>query len=149
MTDLTVADILIVEDNPADARLAKEAFLEQGSGHILHHVKDGVEAMEFLRGEGRFATSPTPDIVLLDLNLPRKNGHEVLAEIKSDPNLLRTPVIVLTTSKAERDIMRSYDLHANCYIIKPLDVDEYINVVRSVERFWLCNIALAPKRRKA
>jgi two-component system, chemotaxis family, response regulator Rcp1 len=142
---LRIADILMVEDNAADVCLTKEAFREHGSAHILHVVNDGVEALEFLHGEGRFAQAPTPDIVLLDLNLPRKNGHEVLAVIKSDPLLRKIPVIVLTTSKAERDIVLSYDLHANCHIVKPLDVSDYIGVVQCVERFWLSLISLAPR----
>ena len=129
-------DILLVEDNPGDARLAAEAFKEGGSQTRLHVVQDGIEAMAFLRGEGRYASEPRPDLVLLDLNLPRMDGREVLAEIKRDEALKRTPVIVLTTSQAETDILHGYELHANCYIVKPSSLSEFMAAVKSIEDFW-------------
>ncbi|MFC2084206.1 response regulator [Bacteroidota bacterium] len=130
-------DILLVEDNPGDARLAKEALLDSKFKNNLYIVHDGVEAMEFLKKEGEFKEKPLPDLILLDLNLPRKDGREVLAEIKADVSFKRIPVVILTTSKAEEDILKSYDLHANCYITKPLDLDQFVKVVRSIESFWL------------
>ncbi|CCG09038.1 response regulator [Pararhodospirillum photometricum] len=138
-------DILLVEDNPGDARLASEAFKEGGLPTILHMVQDGIEAMAFLRREPHYSTVPRPDLILLDLNLPRKDGREVLAELKQDPDLKRIPVIVLTTSQAEADIMRSYDLHANCYIVKPVDFDQFIDVVRGIEQFWCTLVKLPPR----
>jgi len=138
-------DILLVEDNPGDARLASEAFKEGGSQTRLHVVQDGIEAMAFIRGEGAYASMPRPDLVLLDLNLPRMDGREVLAEIKRDDALKRTPVIVLTTSQAETDIMRGYDLHANCYIVKPVDFDRFIEVVKGIESFWRNLVRLPPR----
>jgi len=137
-------DILLVEDNPGDARLASEAFKEGGSQTRLHVVADGIEAMAFMRGEGRYADLPRPDLVLLDLNLPRKDGREVLAEIKQDIRLKRTPVIVLTTSQAESDISHGYELHANCYIVKPVDFDRFIEVVKGIEGFWRNMVRLPP-----
>jgi CheY-like chemotaxis protein len=136
-------DILLVEDNPGDARLAAEAFKEGSVPTRLHVVQDGIEAMSFLRREGAYEAAPRPDLVLLDLNLPRKDGREVLAEIKEDLHLRRIPVIVLTTSQAETDVNRSYDLHANCYIVKPVDFDRFIDVVRGIEDFW-CTLAKLP-----
>jgi chemotaxis family two-component system response regulator Rcp1 len=136
-------EVLLVEDNPADVRLTQEALKE---GHVMNHlnaVSDGVEAMEFLRREGKYAQAPRPDLILLDLNLPRKNGREVLEEIKSDPVLRRIPVMVLTTSKADQDLERAYALHANCYITKPVDLEQFLNVVRSIEHFWF-NIVTLP-----
>jgi chemotaxis family two-component system response regulator Rcp1 len=135
-------DILLVEDNPADVRLTREAFHE---GKILNHLivaRDGVEAMEFLRRRGQYAGAAKPDLILLDLNLPRKDGREVLAEIKSDPALMRIPVVVLTTSKAEMDIIKSYNLHANCYVTKPVDLEQFIVVVKSIDMFWLTVVTL-------
>lgn len=135
-------DILLVEDNPADVRLTREAFLE---GKILNNLivaKDGVEAMDILRRRGPHAAAVRPDLILLDLNLPRKDGREVLAEIKSDPSLMRIPVVVLTTSRAEMDIVKSYNLHANCYVVKPVDLDQFINVVKSIDNFWLTAVTL-------
>jgi chemotaxis family two-component system response regulator Rcp1 len=129
-------DILLVEDNPGDVRLTKEALSDAKVLNRLTVAVDGVEALAALRREGRFANAPRPDIILLDLNLPRKDGRAVLAEIKKDPNLRRIPVVVLTTSIAEEDILRTYDLHANCYIAKPLDLEEFITVVKSIEDFW-------------
>jgi chemotaxis family two-component system response regulator Rcp1 len=135
-------DILLVEDNPADVRLTQEAFLE---GKILNNLivaKDGVEAMDFLHRRGKHAGAVRPDLILLDLNLPRKDGREVLAEIKSDPSLMRIPVVVLTTSRAEMDIVKSYNLHANCYVVKPVDLDQFINVIKSIDNFWLTAVTL-------
>jgi two-component system, chemotaxis family, response regulator Rcp1 len=129
-------DILLVEDNPGDVRLTKEALSDAKVLNRLTVAVDGLEALAALRREGRFANVPRPDIILLDLNLPRKDGRAVLAEIKKDPDLRRIPVIVLTTSKAEEDVIRTYDLHANCYIPKPLDLEQFIAVVKSIEDFW-------------
>jgi CheY-like chemotaxis protein len=137
-----VIDILLVEDNEGDARLAREAMRDSKIRNTLHHVNDGEEAMAFLRRTGRFAAAPRPDLILLDLNLPRKDGREVLAEIKADESLKRIPVVILTVSSAEEDILRSYNLHANCYITKPLDLDQFVKVVRSVEDFWLTIVRL-------
>ena len=136
-------EILLVEDNPGDVRLTVEALREGKLGNHLSVASDGVEALAFLRREGAFATAPRPDLVLLDLNLPRKDGREVLAEIKADEQLRRIPVVVLTTSTAEADILRTYDLHANCYIQKPVDVEQFIAVVQSVEDFWFTIVKLA------
>lgn len=135
-------EILLVEDNPGDVRLTQEFIKESKVGNNLHVVVDGVEALEFLRGEGKYVDTPRPDLILLDLNLPRKDGREVLAEIKADEALKRIPVVVLTTSKAEQDIFKVYDLHANCYIIKPVDLEQFIEVVRSIENFWLTIVKL-------
>lgn len=140
-----VVDILLVEDNPDDVDLTLEALKGSAVANHLHVVEDGVEALAYLRHAGRYAGAPTPDIVLLDLNLPRKSGHEVLAEIKADPGLRRIPVVILTTSAAESDVARSYDLSANCYITKPVDVDEFFGVVRTIERFWR-EVATLPAR---
>lgn len=135
-------DILMVEDNLGDARLTQEALKESKMLNNLFHAKDGVEAMEFLRKEGKFKDMPTPDIILLDLNLPRKDGREVLAELKAMPKLKNIPVVVLTTSDAEQDILMSYNLHANCYITKPVDLDKFIEIVRGIENFWLSIVKL-------
>jgi len=135
-------DILMVEDNLGDARLTQEALKESKMLNNLFHAKDGVEAMEFLRKEGKFKDVPTPDIILLDLNLPRKDGREVLAELKAIPKLKNIPVVVLTTSDAEQDILMSYNLHANCYITKPVDLDKFIEIVRGIENFWLSIVKL-------
>ncbi len=143
--DMRPVEILLVEDNPGDVRLAVEALKEGKVHNNLHVVGDGVEAMMFLRREGKFALSPRPDLILLDLNLPKKDGREVLAEIKADEKLRRIPVVVLTTSKAEQDILRTYDLHANCYITKPVDLEQFIAVVKSVEDFWLTIVKLPPE----
>jgi CheY-like chemotaxis protein len=131
-----VLKILLVEDNLADIRLTREVFKEGKIDNELYSVKDGEEAIEFLRRRGKYAGVPRPDLVLLDLNLPKKDGKEVLKEIKSDKDLASIPVIVLTTSKAEEDIHRAYDLHANCFITKPFDLDKFIVVARSIENFW-------------
>jgi chemotaxis family two-component system response regulator Rcp1 len=129
-------NILLVEDNPGDVRLTEEALREGRIANRVWVARDGEEAMDFLHQRGDHAHSPRPDLVLLDLNLPRKDGREVLAEIKSDPELHRTPVIVLTTSNADRDVLLSYDLHANCYIRKPIEYEEFIAAVRGIESFW-------------
>lgn len=138
-------DILLVEDNPGDARLAQEALKEGRMASRLKIVVDGVEAMAYLRREGAYSDAPRPNLVLLDLNLPRKDGRQVLAEMKADAELRRIPVVVLTTSQAEQDILRSYDLHANCYITKPVDLDRFIAVVRSIEEYW-CSVVTLPPR---
>ena len=135
-------DILLVEDNLGDVRLTLEAFKEGKLHNKVSVVNDGVEAMAFLRKEGQYADSPRPDIILLDLNMPRKDGREVLEEIKGDPYLRRIPVIILTTSEAEEDILRTYDLHANCYIKKPVDLDQFINIVKQIKDFWLSIVRL-------
>ena len=137
-------EILLVEDNPGDYRLTQEALREGKVYNNLHWAKDGVEALEFLRQQGKYERVPRPDIILLDLNLPKKDGREVLAEIKGDADLRRIPVVVLTTSNAESDILQSYDLHANCYITKPVDVDAFFGVVRSIDSFWLTIVRLPP-----
>ena len=130
-------EILLVEDNPGDIRLTQEALKEGKILNNLSIVTDGVEAMAFLRREGRYGNAPRPELILLDLNLPKKDGREVLAEIKTDPNLKLIPVVVLTSSEAEQDILKSYKLHANCYISKPVDWDQFMEVVKSIEQFWL------------
>lgn len=140
-------DILLVEDNPADVRLTREALKEAKVGNQLHVVEDGVEAMRFLRREGEFNDVPRPDLIMLDLNLPKKDGREVLEEIKVDPVLKTIPVVVLTTSHAEEDIVRSYNLHANCYVTKPVDLDQFIRIVKSIEDFWLTIVRLPPTDR--
>lgn len=137
-------EILLVEDNAGDVRLTREALREGKVYNNLHWAKDGVEALEFLRREGNHADAPRPDIILLDLNLPKKDGREVLAVIKSDDQLKQIPVVVLTTSKAEEDVLRSYALHANCFITKPVDLDKFILVVKSIDRFWLTVVTLPP-----
>lgn len=135
-------NILLVEDNPGDVRLTVEALREGKVHNQLSVVHDGVETLAFLRREGEFAEAPRPDVILLDLNLPKKDGREVLAEIKADERLRRIPVVVLTTSKAEEDILRSYALHANCYVTKPVDLEQFITVVRSIEDFWFSIVRL-------
>jgi two-component system, chemotaxis family, response regulator Rcp1 len=135
-------EILLVEDNPADVRLTREALKEEKLTNNLSVVTDGVEAIAFLRREKPYAGAPRPDLVLLDLNLPRKDGREVLEEIKADPELKVIPVVVLTSSKAEEDIVRSYRLHANCYISKPVDLGQFLEVVRSIQEFWLTIVKL-------
>jgi chemotaxis family two-component system response regulator Rcp1 len=137
-----VVDILLVEDNEGDARLAIEAMRDSKIRNTLHHVSDGEEAMAFLRKEGKYAKAPRPDLVLLDLNLPKKDGRQVLAEIKNDDELKRIPVVILTVSSAEEDILKTYNLHANCYITKPIDLSQFVKVVRSVEDFWLTIVKL-------
>lgn len=135
-------EILLVEDNPGDVRLTREALVDGKVNNNLHVVIDGVDAMAFLRREGRYADAVRPDVILLDLNLPRKNGREVLAEVKADLELRRIPVVVLTTSEAEEDVLRAYEHHANCYITKPVDLDQFLKVVRSIEDFWFTIVKL-------
>ena len=137
-------EILLVEDNPGDHRLTKEALHEGKVYNNLHWVKDGVEAIDFLKQRGRYAGAPRPDIILLDLNLPKKDGREVLSEIKGDRELRAIPVVILTTSKAEEDVLKSYDLHANCYVTKPVDLEKFIVVIQSIDRFWLSVVTLPP-----
>jgi CheY-like chemotaxis protein len=144
MTDKPLA-ILLVEDNPADVRLAREALRTSKLHSILSVVKDGVEAMDCLRKRGSYIDAARPDVIFLDLNLPRKDGREVLAEIKGDTELKRIPVVVLTTSRAEKDIITSYNLNANCYIVKPADLDQFFEVIHSIEQFWLTTVTRAPK----
>ena len=141
---VTSIDTLLVEDNPGDARLIKEALKEGKVLNNLHLVEDGEEAMAFLRQEGSQAGAPRPDLILLDLNLPKKDGREVLEEIKNDRDLKRIPVVVLTTSQAEADVLKSYNLHANCYITKPVDLEKFMSVVQSIEDFWLAIVTLPP-----
>jgi len=135
-------DILLVEDNPGDSRLAMEALKESKLRNNLHIVTDGVEAMDFLYKRGKHAQVLRPDLILLDLNLPKKDGREVLAEIKSDPDLKRIPVVILTISKAEEDVLKTYNLHANCFITKPLDLNQFVTVIKSIEDFWLTIVKL-------
>ena len=139
-------EILLVEDNPGDIRLTKEAMKEAKIINNLNVVEDGVEALAFLRKKGKFKDVNRPDIILLDLNLPKKNGREVLAEIKQDINLKLIPVVILTVSKAEEDVIRSYKLHANCFITKPVDMDQFIKVVKSLENFWFSIVKLPPNK---
>lgn len=135
-------EILLVEDNPGDVRLTIEGLKESKVRNNLHVASDGVEAMAFLRREGQHASAVRPDLILLDLNLPRMDGREVLAELKSDPKLKTIPVVVLTTSNAEQDVLRSYELQANCYITKPVDLEKFISVVKSIEDFWFTIVTL-------
>ncbi|HKU72217.1 MAG TPA: response regulator [Burkholderiales bacterium] len=140
-------EILLVEDNPGDVRLTREALKEGKVYSNLHWAKDGVEALQFLKREGKHDTAPRPDIILLDLNLPKKDGREVLAVIKKDSVLKHIPVVVLTTSEAEEDVLKSYELHANCYVTKPVDLEKFIHVVQSIDRFWLTVVTLPPTER--
>ena len=137
-------EILLVEDNPGDERLTREALKEGKVYSNLHWVKDGVEAMQFLRRQGKYTAVPRPDIILLDLNLPKKDGREVLQDIKNDGDLKRIPVVVLTTSKAEEDVLRTYNLHANCYVTKPVDLEKFMVVVKTIDSFWLTVVTLPP-----
>jgi two-component system, chemotaxis family, response regulator Rcp1 len=139
-------EVLLVEDSPGDVRLTREA-LKDAKVHInLRVVRDGIDAMAFLMREGEYATVPRPDLILLDLNLPRKDGREVLKEIKENPELKSIPVVILTTSASEADILRSYLLHANCYITKPVNLDGFLTVVKSIDSFWLSIVKLPPNR---
>jgi len=135
-------EILLVEDSPDDATLTMEALRDGKVTNRVSWVEDGVEALAFLRREGANALAPRPDLILLDLNLPKKSGHEVLAEIKSDPELMRIPVVIMTMSDDERDILKAYNLRANCYITKPVDLEQFIGVVRSIEDFWFTVVKL-------
>jgi len=134
--------VLLVEDNPGDVRLTKEALKEGKMLNRVTVVGDGVEALSFLRRQGKYADAGQPDLILLDLNLPKKDGRQVLAEIKADPGLKRIPVVVLTTSSAEEDILKTYDLHANCYVTKPVDLEQFMHVVKSIEDFWITVVKL-------
>lgn len=136
--------ILLVEDNPGDMRLTVEALKEGKVRNEMSWAKDGVEALDFLFRRGAFADVDAPDLILLDLNLPKRNGREVLEEIKNDPKLKSIPVVVLTTSRAEEDILRSYELHANCYIIKPVDLDKFMAVIKAIDHFWLSIVTRPP-----
>lgn len=138
-------EILLVEDNPGDVRLTREALKEGKIRNNLNVVGDGVEALRYLRREGPYAESTRPDLILLDLNLPRMDGREVLEAVKADPSLRLIPVVVLTSSAAEQDIVRAYDLHANCYVSKPVDLDQFIHVVKSIEDFWFSIVKLPPE----
>jgi CheY-like chemotaxis protein len=141
-------EILLVEDNPGDADLAREALQTGKVRNTLHVVSDGEAAMAFLRRQGKYADAPRPDLVLLDLNLPKKDGREVLAEVKADEDLKRIPVVILTISKAEEDILKTYNLHANCYITKPIDLNQFIRVVQAIEEFWFTIVKLPPNETK-
>jgi len=146
--DVRAIEILLVEDNPGDIRLTKEAFIESNLSNILHVARDGIEAMDILRGAGKYKEPLNPDLIILDLNLPRKDGREVLAELKVDNVLKRIPIVILTTSSAEEDIMKTYQLHANCYITKPVDMEQFIKVVQCIEDFWFSIVKLPNRRRK-
>ena len=141
-SDLTAFEVLLVEDSPGDVRLTREAFKDAKVHINLHVASDGAEAMAFLRREGNHLDVPRPDLILLDLNLPKKSGREVLEEIKDDPVLMSIPVVILTTSASEQDILRSYLLHANCFITKPVDLDGFLKVVKSIDNFWLSVVKL-------
>ena len=146
MTDGRLIDILLVEDNPADVRLTQEALKEAAHARTrLHVAGDGVEALEFLHRQGSFAAAPRPDLMLLDLNLPRVDGRQVLAEVKGDPDLRRIPVVVLTTSPSEDDILHAYDQHVNSYIRKPVDLDQFLHVLRAIDDYWLGSVSLPPR----
>jgi CheY-like chemotaxis protein len=142
MTDVQPIEVLLVEDDPGDVLLTREAFEDHKLSNNLHVVNNGVDALSFLKKEGEYAQAPTPDLILLDLNLPRMDGREVLGAIKSDETLRRIPVVVLTTSEAEEDVLRSYDLHANAYVTKPVDFDRFIDVVRRIDEFFVSVVKL-------
>ena len=141
-TDAAPIEVLLVEDSPGDVRLTREAFKDAKVHINLHVASDGAKAMAFLKREGEYGCSPRPDLILLDLNLPKKDGREVLAEIKEDPTLRTIPVVVLTTSSSEADVLRSYQLHANCYITKPVGLEGFLTVVKSIDSFWLSVVRL-------
>ncbi len=145
ITPIMPIEVLLVEDNPGDAQLTRIALEDSKISIHLNVVEDGVEAMAFLRKQDKYAKAAHPDIILLDLNLPRKDGREVLAEIKGDENLKRIPVVVLTTSQAEEDILKAYNLCANCYITKPVDFDQFVKIVQSIENFWFAIVKLPPE----
>ena len=144
-TNAKLIDILMVEDNPADARLTREAFVDSKMVNTLHHVRNGDEAMAFLNRKPPYADAPRPDVVLLDLNMPGMDGRAVLAEMKSDPRLKTIPVVVLTTSEADEDIIRSYELHANCYVTKPVDFEKFVTIVQAIDDFWVSVVRLPPQ----
>jgi len=141
-------NILLVEDKPGDARLVLEALKVGNLRYEVQGVEDGEQAIGYLRREGEYAGAPRPDLILLDLNLPKKDGHQILVEIKADENLKRIPVVVFTVSKADEDILRAYDLQANCYIIKPPDIEQLFKVVKSIEDFWFTIVGLPPDGEK-
>jgi chemotaxis family two-component system response regulator Rcp1 len=146
MSDGRLINILLVEDNPADVRLTQEALKEAAHARTrLHVAGDGVEALEFLHRQGDFVAAPRPDLMLLDLNLPRVDGRQVLAEVKGDPDLRRIPVVVLTTSPSEDDILHAYDQHVNSYIRKPVDLDEFLHVLKAIDHYWLGSVCLPPR----
>ena len=144
MNPVRPIEILLVEDSPSDVRLTREALKEAKVVNMLHVAQDGIEALDFLRKQGEYAGRPSPDLILLDLNLPRKDGREVLAEIKEDEKLKRIPVVVLTTSRAEEDVVRSYNLHANAFVTKPVDLKQFLEVIHAIEAFWLAVVTLPP-----
>jgi two-component system, chemotaxis family, response regulator Rcp1 len=144
-TTVRPVEVLLVEDNPGDVRLTREALREGKVQNNLNVTPDGVEALAYLRRQGPYADAPRPDLILLDLNLPRKDGREVLEELKDDPALSNIPVVVLTSSQAEQDILRAYQLRANCYITKPVDLEQFIHVVQSIENFWFTIVKLPPE----
>ena len=141
-----IIDILLIEDSSTDVLMIREALSEGKLLNKIHVAEDGVEALDFLHKRGKFASSPRPNLILLDLNLPRKNGREVLAEIKADKDLKRIPVVVLTTSSAKEDILRSYDLHVNCYVVKPVEFDSFVKAVQSIQHFWSSTVSLPPAK---
>ena len=143
--DYHAIEILLVEDNPGDVELTREALATAKISNRLHVVEDGADAIDFLFRRGKFADAPEPDIILLDLNLPTKDGRQVLSEIKTDPNLAKIPIVVLTTSQADEDILRAYQLHANCYITKPIDFNQFLRIVAAIEEFWLSVVKLPKK----
>ncbi len=145
MNTMNHIDILLVEDSPADVLITREAFAEFKILNTLYVVEDGVEAMAFLNQDGKYASVPRPDLILLDLNLPRKNGREVLAEVKSDPRLKNIPVVILTTSHSERDVLEAYDQHANCYIVKPVGFENFVEAVKTIHQFWFSVVTLPPE----
>lgn len=145
MNAVRPVDILLVEDNPGDVRLTQEALKDAKVLNEIYIAKDGVEALEFLHRRGKFVDMPIPDLILLDLNLPKKDGREVLAEVKHDPILKHIPVVVLTTSKAEEDIVKSYNLHANAYITKPVDLKRFAEIIHVLNEFWFTIVKLPPK----
>ncbi|MEH2368563.1 response regulator [Nostoc sp.] len=145
ITAIMPIEVLLVEDNPGDVQLTRIALEDSQISIHLNVVEDGVEAMAFLRKQGKYANLANPDIILLDFNLPKKDGREVLAEIKGDENLKRIPVVVLTTSQAEEDILKAYNLFANCYITKPVDFDQFVKIVQSIENFWFAIVKLPPE----
>ncbi len=142
-----LVEILLVEDSPSDAALTVEALEAGKIANTLNRVEDGVEAMDYLHRKGKYANAARPDLILLDLNLPRKDGREVLHELKNDPALRMIPIVVLTTSHAEQDVIQSYESHANCYITKPVSFEQFINVVKSIEQFWLTVVSLPPNNK--
>jgi two-component system response regulator len=144
-SDWRPIEILLVEDNPGDVELTREALDTAKVSNRLHVVDDGADAVEFLFRRGRFKDVPRPDIILLDLNLPKKDGRQVLSEIKAEPSLAQIPVVVLTTSQAEEDILRAYQLHANCYVTKPVDFNQFLHIVSTIEEFWLSVVKLPKK----